>query len=274
MAKARSGTALGRLTAGPGRVRTLAAQPFVCAKWSSAVRLRRMIEHCAIVDKLSHPFDIGSGQYVEFLSFELDGHQCRFMLDQPKWRECDGLLSFSLWVAIDRVFTISICLSDDEAGRTAYVGGIQGRKSDEALDQNRALTKAAHGMRPRDLAFELFRMLIPSLGVTRLKCVADANRYHMTRRAFLTIDAKDKVLLNYDEIWEDRGGVPGDDGFFVLPTAFSQRDISDVPAKKRSMYRRRYAMLDQLSTGIGIALKSDLPILVHRESSNAGSREQ
>jgi uncharacterized protein VirK/YbjX len=96
----------------------------------------------------------------------------------------------------------------------------------------------------------------------------------MTRRAFLTIDAKDKVLLNYDEIWEDRGGVPGDDGFFVLPTAFSQRDISDVPAKKRSMYRRRYAMLDQLSTGIGIALKSDLPILVHRESSNAGSRER
>ncbi len=261
LATAAPATTLGKLVAGPGRKSALAAQPFVCAKWPVALRLQRMIGHCAVVDQLGHPFDINGDQYVEIVQFELDGERCRVMLDRPKWLNCDGLLCLSLWAGIDRVFSVSFCLADGAAGRTAYIGGIQGHRSGDALEQNRILTKAAHGMRPRDLAFELFRMIIPRLGVTRLKCVADACRYQMTRRATMTIGLNDKVQLDYDEIWQSRGGELGDDGFYLVPIEYSRRELAEISAKKRGMYKRRYAMLDDLQAKIVLALGR--PCIVH-----------
>lgn len=261
---ARKGTALARHVSGVGRIRALASQPFVCAEWSSAMRMRRMIEHCAIIDKLGHPFGICGKQYVEILSFKLEDEPCRLTLDQPTWLDSDGPLCISLWVGFDRVFSISFCLSDGATGRTAYVGGIQGRRSEQALDQNRALTKAAHGTRPRDLIFEFFRMLLPHLGVTQMKGVADGSRYQLTKRAMLTVGTNDKALSDYDEIWESRGGVLGQDGFFVIPVAISRRDISDIPAKKRGMYKKRYALLDQIQADIASALQSGTTVQLHR----------
>lgn len=258
---ARPGTTLARLVAEPGRQGALAAQPFVCAKWPSSLRLRRMIEHCAVIDRLGHPFDINADQYVEIVTFELNGEPCRLMLDRPKWLAYDGMLCVSLWAGLDRVFSISFCLSDRPAGRTAYIGGVQGYRSSSALEQNRILTKAAHGLRPRDLAFELFRMTIPRMGVTRLKGVADAWRYQLTRRAAMTIGLHDKVQLDYDGIWQSRGGELGDDGFYRVPIAYSRHDMADIPARKRSMYKRRYAMLDALQAQISEALQQ--PCVVH-----------
>ncbi len=257
---ARPDTTLGKLVAQPGRKGALASQPFVCSKWSAALRLRRMIQHCTVVDELGHPFNINGDQYIEIIHFELDGERCRLMLDRPKWLGCDGMLCASLWSGYDRVFSVSFSLSDSGGERTTYIGGIQGHRSGDALDQNRMLTKAAHGMRPRDLAFELFRMLMPRMGVTQLKCVADAYRYQMTRRASMLISLNDKVQLDYNETWESRGGVLGDDGFYVVP-ANSRRDIAEISAKKRSMYKRRYAMLDKLQAEINLAL--DKPCEIH-----------
>lgn len=262
---ARRGTALSRLIAEPGRKGILASQPFVCAKWSSALRLRRMIEHCMVVDKLGHPFDIDGDQYIEIIKFDLDDEPCRLMLDRPKWLNCDGLLCLSIWAGLHRVFSVSFSLSDDADGRTAYIGGIQGHRSDDALDHNRILTKAAHGMRPRDLAFELFRMIIPHMGVTQLKCIADAHRYQLTRRASMIIGVNDKVQLDYNEIWESRGGEIGADGFYTVPIAYTRKDMAEIPAKKRSMYKKRYAMLDELQTKIIEAL--DCPFVVHSHAS-------
>jgi len=260
---ARADRSLGRLIAGAGRKRALASQPFICSKWSCAMRLRRMIDHCAIVDELGHPFTIDRSHYIEILTFELDGEPCRLMLDQPGWLASDGLLCVSLWQGAVRVFSISFCLSTSPSGRIAYVGGIQGQRSAAALEHNRMLTKAAHGLRPRDLAFELFRMLLPAMGVTQLECVADAHRYQMTRRARITIRWNDKVQLDYDETWESRGGLRGNNGFFRVPIAYARRDISEIPSKKRAMYKKRYALLDDLQLGITTAMQGTLSIQVH-----------
>ena len=262
--QARPGTTLRALITRSGYISSLAAQPFVCATWSSASRLRRMIDHCAIVDKIGHPFNVGGDQFVEIIAFDLDGERCRLTLDQPNWLLCDGLLSVCLWVGVDRIFSITFCLSDEGGERTAYIGGLQGRRHSGAMDQNRALTKAAHGMRPRDLAFDLFRMLLPYLKVTQLKCVANANRYQMTKRALLTIGTKDQVLLDYDDICTSRGGVLDGDGFFALPVERADREVAEIPARKRSMYARRYALLRQLMADIAAAFKTDLPIQQHR----------
>jgi len=262
LSQAARGTALWRHLSGYAPMATLASQPFVSAKWSCAMRLRRIIEHCAIVDRLGPPFDISGSQFAEVIAFQLGDSRCRLTLDTPGWLACDGLLSASLWVEFDRMFSITFCLSDRDE-RTAYVGGIQGRRGSGVLDQNRALTKAAHGMRPKDLAFELFRMLLPRLGVARLKGVADGFRYQKTRRAMLAISADDQVQLDYDEMWESRGGSPGEDGFYLVPVQRQPRDPCDIPARKRSIYARRYDFLNRLNEAVDAALETNLAIKLH-----------
>ena len=261
--KAPPASALGALVARQENISALAAQPFVCAAWPSGLRLRRMIDHCAIIDRLGHPFTLSGDQYVEIIGFDLGDQQCRLTLDQPAWFGCDGLLTATMWVDIHRLFSISFCLSDQGAQRVAYIGGLQGRRGDDVLAQKRGLTKAAHGMRPRDLAFELFRMLLPHLGVTRLKCVTNANRSQMTMRALQSISTRHQVLLDYDELCESRGGRLGDDGFYTIPVIRLERESADIPVRKRAMYNRRYVLLRQLADNIASALRQGLPIRRH-----------
>ena len=37
----------------------------------------------------------------------------------------------------------------------------------------------------------------------------------------------------------------GDDGYWYLPAAPQRKEMDEIDSKKRSMYRKRYQMLDQ-----------------------------
>lgn len=256
-------TVLRDLVANAAHISDIAAQPFVNARWGSESRIARMVEHCSIVDEINHPFNIRLNEYCEIIRFDLDEYTCRLTIDRPLWLMCDGLLTTTLWVGIDRAFNISFTLSDFEGIRTAYVGGIQGRRDDSSLDLYRRLTKATHGVRPSDFTFELLRMILKHLGVQQIKCVANDSRYQKTRRARMTIRADDQVFLDYDEIWRGRGGVEGPDGFFVVSPRRQERAIEEIPSRKRSMYRQRYQLLERLESEVAAALRTPLPVSTH-----------
>jgi len=51
---------------------------------------------------------------------------------------------------------------------------------------------------------------------------------------------------SYDGAWTEHHGVAHDDGFFELPLFVPRRSHESIPTQKRSAYRKRYEMLDQL----------------------------
>ncbi|MES9851382.1 MAG: DUF535 family protein [Candidatus Thiodiazotropha sp. L084R] len=51
-------------------------------------------------------------------------------------------------------------------------------------------------------------------------------------------------MLNYDEVWSDRGGVYCNAGFYELPVNPDRRSIESIISKKRSMYKKRYELLN------------------------------
>jgi uncharacterized protein VirK/YbjX len=125
-----------------------------------------------------------------------------------------------------------------------FIGGIQGRDTEGVLDKYRELTKACHGMRPRDLLIEIFRMLCSELKVVHILAVSD--EYRHSRSKYFG-DGKLKFSsVNYNEIWLDRGGTLVDPAFYSIDVETKHRDLEDIPAKKRGMYRRRYDMLETL----------------------------
>lgn len=52
-----------------------------------------------------------------------------------------------------------------------------------------------------------------------------------------------RVKTNYDQVWEELGGVKDQQGMhWILPSTWVAKDVSEVESKKRAAYRRRNAL--------------------------------
>ena len=217
--------------------------PYQCIGWDVRTRLARIRDHYSAIETIGGPINFPLDGRLLLLDLKEIRESLQVILDQPKWFMREGQLAINLFLRDTRLYSLAFSLSYQRGGLTAFVGAIQGRDIDGILEEYRLLTKAAHGTRPRDLLIEVFRMLCGMLGVSDIFAVSDAYRNHRSRYFG---KAPKKFSVNYDEVWEDRGGVRVHPMFYRLDVDGQQRDIGTIPAKKRSMYRRRYDLLSLL----------------------------
>lgn len=242
-----SETPLGLLMA--HRPETLGAVvwPYQCAGWNPTTRLERIKKHYSIVATLNPLLNFTVLEKLELLDLGGIREGLHVVLDQPKWFMREGALALNLFVGGTRIYSLAFSLFDEPKGITAFIGAIQGRDIEGALEQYKEITKAAHGMRPRDLLIEIFRIFCEAFGVEKIFAVSDEHRHH--RHPYFG-NTKKSFSNNYNEIWVERGGLRIDPKFFELPMEQGQKDIETIPAKKRGMYRRRYEMLRVIKSNI------------------------
>ena len=231
--------------------------PYLCATWTAEQRFTRIRDHCGIVERLGLPFDFRVADSVELLDLGAIEDDLHVVLDQAEWFHREGQLVLNLFVANRRIFSLAFTLATGDAGTIAYIGAVQGRALEGVLDDYKDLTKAACGMRPRDLLIELFRILCRVAGFTEIRAVSDASRQHRSR--YFGPDTRRKLPANYDEIWRERGGERIDDDFFSLPLVVV-RDEADVPTRKRAMYRRRAEMLSCIEAQMRLRFADAKPV--------------
>lgn len=58
---------------------------------------------------------------------------------------------------------------------------------------------------------------------------------------------KKRVKMNYDLFWQENGATLESDGYWHLPQTPPRKDLAEIESKKRSMYRKRYQMLDNMA---------------------------
>ena len=164
--------------------------------------------------------------------------------------EHEGEVTVSLFKNDQRLYSLTFTLGQIGAELIAYVGGLQGLKSPEAVEIYRSLTHNMHGLRPRDLLVTTFRLLCSPLGVARILAISDSKRicsnsYH---------SPEEQVFSSFDRAWIECGGLPMNDAYFELSPRITQRSAMDIPSRKRAQYRRRYAMVDAIAQQIGEAV--------------------
>jgi uncharacterized protein VirK/YbjX len=167
------------------------------------------------------------------------------IMDRPAWLAREGLLTLSLFKDDFRAFTVSFSLLS-EPDLSLFIGGIQGRNDEEILSLYRDLTKDFHGLRPRDLLLEVLRLFAVQIGAKHIYAVADD--WKTTRHSYFGKGPAPGLF--YDEIWQDRGGTRVAGTHFELPLEGTRRDLQEVSSKKRSMYRKRYDMLNQIAASM------------------------
>jgi uncharacterized protein VirK/YbjX len=228
---------------------------YVAANWDTSTRVARLVNHHRTVAQIGGVIDFAPGNLVELIELAPIDLRYRITLDQPRWLLREGSLIISLWDGVDRIFHLGFCLSTENGERVCYIGSLQGRSETDIhnytidiLNRYRLFTKAACGMRPRDFLVEVLKMFCRALDINEIRAVSDFNR---PPRRIIT-----DVKLPYDEIWIERGGKRGDNGFFILPVTAGRRDVTDVAAKKRALYVKRYSMLDVVEAKLIAALSS------------------
>jgi uncharacterized protein VirK/YbjX len=232
--------------------------PYLAASWSVQNRVDRIIDHCRTVNRIGGIIDFMPDRVIDVLHLHPIDRQYRITLDQARWFLRDGQLVISLWHGVDRLYSISFCLSSQDDDLKAFIGGIQGRAGPDMLDRYRDFTKQSFGMRPSDFLIEVFKMFCRAINVTEIHAVSDEN-HQSTRSALNTSVATGPIKLSYDKIWIDRGGSYGGRGFFVLPVAECRRADEEIPAKKRAIYRKRYQMMALVDQQLTRALKGHYP---------------
>jgi uncharacterized protein len=229
--------------------------PYVNAHWDASTRMAAARAHLDVAETLPLlAFDID--QSVNLMDVDVIGPGFHLVIDKPPFFAREGVATINLFHENTRLFCLSFAIEDRAGERVGVIGGIQGRKLPAILDIYRDFTKRAHGVRPRDFIVEVFRMLCGALGVIRIEAVSDLCRHH--RSTFFPEPVDRPMPLNYDEIWEERGGVAVDEAWWDIPLVRPER--VDIPAKKRALYRARYAMLDELAAAMGAAVGRATPV--------------
>lgn len=235
--------------------------PYQNAGWDTAERLDRVTAHHAEIDRLGPPLGFAVTERLVLADLGDIHPGAALVLDQPHWFIREGGLTLNLFVGNFRAYSLSFSFFRHDRALAVYIGGLQGRNDDRALDLYRDMTRSFHGIRPRDMLIECLRMLARHWGVTEIHAVSDAARHH--RHPYFGALQGKQTGQDYDLIWQDRGGAPIAGGSHRLPLAAERRPIDEIKPNKRSMYRQRYAFLDTLEVGMtaGLARLTPAPVV-------------
>ena len=187
---------------------------------------------------------------VSLAEFDLDrGQKARIRIGSDAQFRKEG--EISLFLELDGiegpVTGLAFSLVQDR-GWTALIGGFQGRKGgDEEIIK--LATKAMHGLRPKNLLVLLIQELARTLGISELRGVG--NRVHVFRaRMNNPLVPARNIRFDFDALWTEVGGELQEDGWHDLPLTTPRRSPDQIKPNKRSMYAKRYLLLDGLSRQI------------------------
>ncbi|OOF49428.1 hypothetical protein BKK54_09030 [Rodentibacter genomosp. 1] len=124
------------------------------------------------------------------------------------------------------------------------IASMQGPRHGNSQELIKQATKDLHGIRPMFMLMHAFRELAKHW---QCDLVGIPHKFQGKYR----LSARSKILFNYDEFWQENQGIY-QDRYWQLPLNIERKPLEDIASKKRSMYRKRYEMLDRLTSEIAI----------------------
>ena len=222
--------------------------PYMNNTWPMERRLAAIDQHYRMLG--SQTAIVAHATFGEVELARLDDHYAglRLVLDKAIWFLREGEVVLNLFVNDQRLYSLAFTFGKDSLESLCFVGALQGSNSEAAHGLYRELTHSLHGMRPRDLLMVALKFLCATVEIKRIWAVSSENRQHNS--PYFGDSHKEKVLVAYNEVWQEHGGVALHNGFFDIPAAVRYREMSEIPTRKRAAYRRRYQMLEKLEQDI------------------------
>jgi uncharacterized protein VirK/YbjX len=151
--------------------------------------------------------------------------------------EKEGEFIFHLKSENRRIYSLVTNVNE----KFVFISNIQGHKN---IDLIKNFTKQCFGMRPHNLllycVIEFYRNIfnIEKLCGIKKEC-----------HIYNELNKKERIKFDYDhffrEIFKDK--LTEKKCWYIMPNIYPLKPISDIKKKKRSMYKKRYQMLNDIS---------------------------
>ena len=134
-----------------------------------------------------------------------------------------------------------------------YIGCVQGTNIN-AENSIKLLQKLMYGLRPNSFIIYTLQELASNLGCNEIYGVGNAIQAYR-KKHFIHIPWIHNIHFDYNTFWEELNGKKMEKGWYKLPLIPVRKNIQDIKSKKRSMYKKRYNMLDAISSQISNFVK-------------------
>lgn len=152
----------------------------------------------------------------------------------------EGLFAVSLRYGPEEVYDASFTVLP---GKRLLIGSVQGSNSPQAAQLIKQATKALYGVRPMFMMVYLLKLIAKP---NALSLIGIPHKHQVKYR----FNDNSRLLFNYNEFWKENGAILNDEGYWQLSSDIECKPLEEIPSKKRSMYRKRYEMLDLLAENI------------------------
>ncbi len=194
-----------------------------------------------------------SNRAVNLWEQEHEGKDLRLMLHFHPGQRKEGLLALNLTLdGAGALYQMMFWIERDPHGEWAlWIGAMQGPNMADSRGIIKKLTKACHGCRTKNLILHMTQEVARGLGMQHIYAVTNYGYYAMNH-----VRSNRKLKTNFGDFWRESGGKPCvDKRFYELPLREYHRTMEEVPTRKRAVYRRRYALLDEIDAAIAQSLQ-------------------
>ncbi|MBM0637186.1 VirK family antimicrobial peptide resistance protein [Campylobacter sp. VicNov18] len=156
----------------------------------------------------------------------------------------EGFWAFSLRYKGQIITQCNFCFTLENNLLLSCIQGYQ-YKDFDVLKSNKILTKKCHGLRPIALLIECAKMLCKILKLHATLGVHEKNQIRSQK-------GEDKgYFVNYKKIWLENGGefiTINKQKYYKL--SHTQKNLEAIPSNKRSMYKKRFSMLEEIKCNL------------------------
>jgi len=169
-------------------------------------------------------------------------------------KEGELVFSFKCDCLGGTIVDAAVSFEEMEAGRWACrIGCIQGQKQ-HVENSSKEVQKLMYGLRPKSFIVFIVQEFSRQLGFSAVYGAGDAIQAYRRKHA-VHLSWRHSIHFDYNAIWIESGGRRGNDGWYELPLTPLRKSIDEIKSNKRSLYLKRYRMVDDLSLKIAEAVK-------------------
>ena len=169
-------------------------------------------------------------------------------------KEGELIISFDCNELGGMIVTASFSFEEIEKGNwVCRIACIQGHGGN-GENASKTVQKLLHGLRPKALIVFVIQEFSKQLGFSGVYGTGDDIQAYR-KKHLIHIPWRHAIKFDYNAIWAECGGILESDGWFKLPLTQIPKNMEDISSNKRSQYRKRYMMLDELSLQIADAVK-------------------
>lgn len=230
-------------------------RPYISIRWNKARKVKVILDTYRFIKSKGNAFgETITGKDGIIITKSLFGNQHNGYLKlgyhEGFRKEGELVLSLESDELGGKVVAVSFSFEESADGKWAcIVGCVQGPSMADSKSIFKSAQKLLHGIRPTAFIIYALQELSRQLGCQAIYCAGDSIQANRRKHA-INLPIIHRIHFNYDKFWNEVDGQPLGNGWFGLPLVPEFKNLDQIPSNKRSMYRKRYEMLDEVSMKI------------------------